>query len=302
MKLEYIKKAGIVVFASLCITIGVNWFLTPSHLVATGVTGFGQLSITVIHNLTGVELPIGLFVFVYNLPIIYLAWKKLGKSLVLWTIATVLALTVFGIFIPVMQVVHDEMLNAIIGGVLVGLGTACALAYGFTSGGVDVVSMVVSRTTGKSIGKAVMALNAILLVFTFFVYNVESVLLTVFSLFCMSVFIDYMYKNEKKVTMFIVSSKSDAIVAYFRKNLIRGMTIIPAQGGYTQEKKDLIMIVLTRVELFSLESLVYELDPDAFINVVATQTIFGRFANEQEQKLGLQTGVFPELARRKIDE
>ena len=183
----------------------------------------------------------------------------------------------------------------IFGGVLLGVGVAYSLKMGFTTGGMDILSLILSKTTGKTVGKYMFMLNGIIVMLSGFIFSWESALYTIISIFAMSYVVDMLHTSHQKVTALIITTKAESVGKNISKHVFRGMTLLPSVGGYSGVPGNMIMMVVTRYEIYDLEQAVLEADENAFINFVPTQSITGRFATDDEQRTFKTTGVFPEL-------
>ena len=145
-------------------------------------------------------------------------------------------------------------------------------------------------------------LNGIIVVIAGFLFNWESALYTIISIYAMTQVIDAIHTSHQKVTAMIVTVRPDLVTEAISQKMVRGMTLLPSVGGYSKKEGKMIMMVITRYEMYDLDQIVHEIDDDAFINILPTHSVFGRFANESEQKMYRSTGVFPEIkntARKK---
>ena len=103
------------------------------------------------------------------------------------------------------------------------------------------------------------------------------------------------HTSHQKLTVLIVTTKPDEVGKSISQRVFRGMTLLPSIGGYSGVESKTIMMVITRYELYDLEQAVLEADENAFVDMLATQSIIGRFATQDEQRTFTATGVFPEV-------
>ena len=143
-------------------------------------------------------------------------------------------------------------------------------------------------------------LNGIIVLLAGFVFNWESALYTIISIYCLSQVVDMIHTSHQKVTAMIVTTRPEAVALEVSQQIARGMTLLPSIGGYSGAEGRMIMMVITRYELYDLEQAVYSIDENAFVNILPTQSVLGRFANEDEQRIFHSTGTFPELQSYKV--
>ena len=148
-------------------------------------------------------------------------------------------------------------MNALVGGVLLGVGVGISLKMGFTTGGMDIISLVLSQTTGKTVGNYMLMLNGLIVVIAGFLFNWESALYTIISIYAMTQVIDAIHTSHQKVTAMIVTVKPDEVTAAIAQNMVRGMTLLPSIGGYSKKEGKTIMMVITRYEMYDLDQIVH---------------------------------------------
>lgn len=282
---ETIKKILVIIVSSFASAVSLNMFLTPANVFSTGINGVSQLLSSGIESTFHIKIDIGIFILLLNIPIAVLGWIKLGKNATIWSIINVICISIVTMFVPVHEISSNPLMNAIIGGVLVGIAVGFSLKYGFTTGGTDIISLVLAKTTGKSVGNLLFSLNLLIIVIAGFGFNWESALYTIISIYCMTQVIDAIHTSHQKITALIVTHNPEPVINAIQTKLVRGMTLIPAKGGYSRNEGQMIMIVITRYELYELEQVVYEQDQNAFINIMPTQTVLGKFWNEDEQRV-----------------
>ncbi|GCF95883.1 membrane protein [Enterococcus florum] len=288
-KMDYIKKDLFIKIAVIILTgmtgaVGLNFFLIPANVFSAGMTGIAQIIGAFFQQLVGISIDTGILIFLLNVPVFVLGFIKLGKSAMILSFANVIALSLFTTIVPVGEITDNVLMNAITGGVLLGLGGGFSLKYGFTTGGLDILSLLLSRTTGRTVGNYIMLMNGIIVVVAGFFFDWESALYTIITIFTMGTVVDMIHTSHQKMTAFITTQKSKELRDALYQSLVRGMTIIPARGGFSSKERDVLMVVLTRYELYALKQIVREVDPMAFTNIVATDSVIGRFLSEDEQK------------------
>lgn len=283
MRYQMITRFVIVIFTGIISAIAVNDFLVPGDVFAAGVTGVAQL-LEGLFSFLHIPMKTGILIFLINIPIMILGWVKLGKQNTIYSILTVFSVSFFTTIIPQTTITDNQLMNSLMGGVLLGMAVGLCLKFGFTTGGLDIVSLVLSKTTGKTVGSFMMLINMLIVIFAGIFYNLASALYTIICIFAMTQVIDLIHTSHQKLTAFITTSKSEEVKQSILKDLVRGFTLMPSVGGYSGQDTMTIMIVISRYELYDLEQAVYSVDENAFVNIVPTQTVLGRFYNEDEQQ------------------
>jgi uncharacterized membrane-anchored protein YitT (DUF2179 family) len=271
------KKLLVVIFGALLVAIGMNMFLIPADVYASGFAGLAQLVSKLVEDVAPFLSP-GIVLIILNAPIILVAWNKIGKSFTFFSFLSVGTLTLFMEIVPEKALFsNDILLNSVFGGVIMAVGVGLTLKYGASTGGLDVIAMIMSRINDKSVGTYFFLFNALIVVTTGAIFGWEKALYTLISLYVTTRVLDAIYTSHVKVTAFIITSKPDELREAIHDKLVRGITRMPAQGAYTNEQKEVLMIVVTRYELYDLQKLIQEVDPEAFTNIVETVGVLGLF-------------------------
>lgn len=282
--IEHAKKIFFIFFAAITSAVALNNFLIPSNIYAAGINGTSQLLSDVLSNNSGILIDTGVLILVFNIPIAILGWFKVGRNFTLYSFLTSILISMFTVILPINPLSTDPMMNALFGGIISGAGIGFALKYGFSTGGMDIISMVLAKTTGRSIGTLTFAMNLLIVSSAGFLYGWEYALYTLVSIYVMTKMIDTIHTSHQKVTAMIVTNEPDALVKVIHEKLIRGITIIPAKGAYSGMDRSILMVVITRYEMYELEQAVREADASAFVNFMETNKVLGEFWSSDRQK------------------
>ena len=266
-------KNVIIVIGSLIVAFAFNFFLVPYGILSSGISGIAIL--------VGLVTPFntGLLNLLFNLPLVVLGYFKLGKTITINTMICVVALSIFLYLLPVVQVTDNILLSTVFGGALGGIGVGLILKFAGTSGGLDIIAIMISRISNVSIGLLLTAMNGVIVLISGAVFNWDLALYTLLSIYLTGKMIDTIFTNHVKLTMQIVTTKGDLISDDLLHSIYRGITITEGFGGYTQEKKQIIMMVVTRYETLQIKKIVRKHDEHAFINIFETVEVDGNFAN-----------------------
>ncbi|CAM3174447.1 YitT family protein [Filibacter tadaridae] len=276
------KRIVVVIFGSLLLAISLNFFLISANVYSSGFAGAAQLASSVFKDYFGFQVSTGVLLLLFNIPVFILGWFKVGKGFTIYSIVSVIFATFFMAILPVISVSDDIILNAVFGGVISGVGVGISLKLGASTGGMDIVAMVLSRLQDKPIGMYFLVLNGVIIVLAGILYEPENALYTMLALYVTTAVIDMIHTRHEKVTAMIVTLKADELQKAIHDKMVRGITIIPAKGAYTKEDKNMMYLVITRYELYDLETIINEVDPNAFTNIVQTVGVFGFFRREGE--------------------
>ncbi len=273
------KKFVIVVIGALLNALSLNLFLIPANVYASGFTGVAQL-LSSIFAFTSIHISTGILLFVLNIPVTVLGWKKVGKSFTIYSFVSVATTTFFLEVIPIYPLSEDILLNAVFGGVIAALGIGFTLKWGASTGGLDIVAMVLSRMKDRPVGNYIFVLNSVIIVTAGLLFGWEKALYTLVTLYVSTRIIDAIHTRHEKLTAMIITKKGEELQKAIHSKLVRGITTLPAKGAFTKEDKEMLIMVITRYELYDLEHIIREVDPQAFTNIVETTGIFGFFRRE----------------------
>ncbi|WML57176.1 YitT family protein [Neobacillus sp. PS2-9] len=274
------KKIVIVIAGALLNALAMNLFLIPANVYSSGFTGIAQLLSKVLSDYTPIQLSMGILLLLLNIPVAILGWRKVGKSFTVYSFLSVLMSSFFLTIVPIKQVSQDILLNAVFGGVILAVGVGITLKWGASTGGVDIIAMVLSRMKDKPVGPYMFVLNGIIIVTAGFLFGWEKALYTLVTLYTSTRVIDAIHTRHAKLTAMIITKKADELKKAIHGSLVRGITMIPAKGAFSNETRDLLMIVITRYELYDLERIIKEIDPNAFTNIIQTTGVYGFFRRE----------------------
>ncbi|MFB5661363.1 YitT family protein [Alteribacillus sp. HJP-4] len=273
--MQEMQKIGVIIIGALIVAVGLNLFLVPANVFASGATGVAQILSSLLPLSTGVWL------FLLNIPIAVLGWIRVGKLFTFYSFLHVALTTFFLEIVPVQALSQDILLNGVFGGVITAVGAAIALKWGASAGGLDIVALVLAQQSDRPVGTYFFLLNALIVIAAGLLFDWESALYTLVTLYVGSRVIDAIHTRHVKLTAFIVTKKPDEVREAIHKNITRGITRMPARGGYDAANKEVLMIVITRYELYALEQVLKVVDDKAFTNIVNTAGIFGMFRRDK---------------------
>jgi uncharacterized membrane-anchored protein YitT (DUF2179 family) len=274
------KKIVVVIVGAFLNALAINLFLVPANVYSSGFTGIAQLLSKVLSEQTPLNISMGILLLVLNIPVAILGWFKVGRSFTVYSFLSVALSSLFLELIPITQVSKDILLNSVFGGVILAVGVGLTLKWGASTGGLDIIAMVLSRMKDKPIGSYIFTLNSIIIITAGFLYGWEKALYTIVSLYATTRVIDAIHTRHAKLTAMIITKKADELKTAIHSQLVRGITMVPAKGAFSNEPRDMLMIVITRYELYNLERIIQEIDPNAFTNILQTTGIYGFFRRE----------------------
>jgi uncharacterized membrane-anchored protein YitT (DUF2179 family) len=270
MKIIYLIIGGILYSLSYAL------FLIPHRIVPGGVTGIAM----VLHFL--ISSPVGIVGIILNIPLFIIAMRILGISFgiksVVTIICTYLAIDFFVYSIHITTPTDNEVLAALYGGVLLGLGLGLIFRGGASTGGTDIVGQVLNRYTNMSVGMWIMVIDFVVITLAgIATHSIELALLGYLALFLSSKVIDLVLEGmDYARAVFVISEKNEKIIEAIYDKMNRGVTILDGHSAYTQEKRPVVMCVITKRETQIFKSLVKNIDNDAFVILTDVFEVLGK--------------------------
>jgi len=295
------------VFEYLVIIIGiapmalmVNWVLLPHAFVGGGLTGICSAIYYVTGGLFpslfpeyGGAIPVWLTTFTFNTILLLIAGFTVGWKFCIRTMVGVAAITVWYRVIPILPepIIADPWVGAIIGGFVFGLSLGCVLAANGSSGGTDIVAMIVNHYRNISLGNIMLACDVLIIASAFFlplpasmqaegtnpVYlQIKRVLYGVAMTISYTVAVDWiMSRIHRSVHFLIYSSKYDQIATAINTTVNRGVTVLDGTGWYSQKPVKVISVLARKPESSLIFKLINEIDPEALVSIADVGGVFG---------------------------
>lgn len=261
----------ICVLGSALIAASFNLFLIPHQLLSGGISGISMI----VGYFTG--LHISLLYFVFNLPMLIWGLLTVGRKFIILSVISVILTSWFMHMIPVAKVSRDIIMSSVTGGVLIGLGSGLSMWAGGSTGGFDILGSILTRKRDFPLGTFLFGLNGlVILALGYFKNDWDLALYSMLSIYITGRMIDTIHIRHLKVTVFIVTRKKNLLLKKMQK-LQRGVTVINTEGSYTKDPQHMLMTVTTRYELYDLQGLIRQWDPQAFVNITETVNVMGLF-------------------------
>ncbi|MFP5107788.1 YitT family protein [Neobacillus sp. C211] len=256
---------------SLIVVVAFNLFLIPHEVLSSGLSGISMI--------LGMISPVntGVANFLLNFPLLIIGYKMLGKRFIVNSIFSVIMISIGLYLIPVHAIADDRILSSIFGGALTGLGVGIVFRCSGSTGGFDIIGMIVARKRDFPIGVLLSGMNAVVILISGFLFDWDSALYTLVSIFVTGKVVDAIYTDHAKLTLMIITDKGEEMRGHLLTNLYRGLTIMDGVGGYSNHQRNVMITVISRYELNEVKNLISEVDPSAFVNITETIEVMGLF-------------------------
>ena len=271
-----LKNFSLLTISTLIMAVGIYFFKFTNNFTFGGITGIAVL--------VAKFLPISAsdFSFVVNILLLIIGWIVLGKSFAektaYSTILLSISLSLLERIYPMSHPLTNEPLLELIFAILLpALGSAILFNIGASSGGTNVIAMILKKYTSVDIGKGLMISDLIFTLAGFLVFNVKTGLYSLFGLIMRSALIDNFIESFNRSKYFhVVTSNATCICDFIQNDLQRGATIVNATGAFTGDDKYIILTVLSPSQAVKLRNFIKEHDPKAFLLVSNTSEIIGK--------------------------
>ena len=269
--IDYIVIAiGAVIFS-----FGIVMFSAPNNIAPGGVSGIGTM-LNYLFN-----IPIGSVIIAVNIPLFIFSFKKFGEKFFYKSLfATFLTSTLIDVlpFVLEKHYVYSPLLASIFGGVSIGVGVGIIFLRGGTTGGADILAKLIKQKYPHlSLGTLVFIIDAVIVISTLLVYkSVEALLYSTILFFVTSRAVDaIIFGAARSKMLLIITSSPKDISKRIMEEIGHGVTLIPASGGYTDNKKTIILSVVRPNEVAEINKIVKEIDRGAFTVITESNEVLG---------------------------
>jgi uncharacterized membrane-anchored protein YitT (DUF2179 family) len=268
---KVILRTIAITIGAILMATGLEIFLVPNHVIDGGITG---ISIMLAH-IIGWKL--GIFIFILNLPFVYMGYKQLGKTFAFSTVYGIIVLSIFvSFFHPIPAFTDDILLATVFGGMILGMGVGIVIRNGGALDGTEILALVITKKVPFSVGQIIMFINIFILGAAGFVFSWDRAMYSLLAYVIASKAIDSVVAGlEESKSVWIISDEAEEIGNAINARLGRGVTYIKGQGAFTGDSKKVIFSIITRLEESKLTTIVEDIDPTAFLAIADISEVRG---------------------------
>lgn len=276
-----IRSYVLIAFGMLIYAIAALGFLVPHKIVGGGATGMS----TIIYYLSGKTIPVGVGYFIINIVLVGIALKVLGPK---FGIKTIFAIIVGSAFLSILQplipeaFVSDKFMSSIIAGMLTGIGIAMALSEGGSTGGTDIVAMIVTKYRNVSPGKMIMYSDCGIIACSLLInFNLEGLMYGYVMMGVVSFTVDFVLTGKKQsAQLFIFTEKYQQVAEKITEQFVHGVTVVDCTGWYTGQAKKMLIIVVRKNEAIEVLRIAKRVDSNVFMTMNTVMGVFGKGFDE----------------------
>ncbi|HPT83694.1 MAG TPA: YitT family protein [Limnochordia bacterium] len=277
---------GGVLLGVVITALGVSFFLIPAKIAAGGVSGLA----TVVYHLTG--FPAGVTMLLLNVPLFILSWRVLGSMFGARTLFGTVALSLFVDLFSrwaASPMTEDLVLAAIYGGVLSGVGLGIAFRCGGSTGGTDMAAQLLARFFPTSVGQALLFVDGAVILLAGAVFGLELAMYALIAVFISTKAIDLVQEGQNYAkACLIISDFPEEISQAIMHQLERGVTSLHGQGMYTRQGKDVLLVIVSRMEIAAIKRIVATVDRRAFVIIHDVHEVLGEGFRRLPESPGVQ--------------
>jgi uncharacterized membrane-anchored protein YitT (DUF2179 family) len=247
-------------------------FLVPNQMMDGGVVG-----IAIIVSVLA-KIPLWILVFAFNLPFLALSLKLIGRRFLFLALYAVASFSAWvAVFEPGGSIITDLFLATVFGGILLGVGVGLIIRNGACLDGTEIVSIILTSRIPFSVGELVMGFNVLIFSAAGLVFGLERALYSVAVYLIAYKAIDLVVEGlDESKAIFIVSDKSEEISKALFERLKAGITIFKGMGGYSKADRDIIYVIVRRLEISKIKSAVRGIDENAFLTIHNVHEVIGK--------------------------
>lgn len=262
------KSLLLILIGTSLAVLAMKGFMIPNRFMDGGITGISILLHEIFH------INISFLVIILNVLFVYLGYKRIGKTFAVQTTIAVLLLSVGLLFIYINPITHDKLLIAIFGGILMGTGVGLVIRGGGVIDGAEVIAVFTGRKTGFSNSEIIMLINTIIFIVAALQFGIETAMYSIITYFTATRATNYVVDGIEEFTaMNIISARQEEIKSFLVNDMGKGITVYKGERGYLpgsfeiRTDCEIIVTIVTRLEIKQIEDGILGIDPKAFIYV-----------------------------------
>lgn len=268
------------VFSAL---IALQGFMIPNHFLDGGVTGISILLEEVFH------IPFSASLIAFNLPFLYLGYKNIGKTFSANALLAILLLAFLMTFISFPQVTSDKVLIAVFGGFFIGLGIGLVIRGGGVIDGLEIIAHYTNRKIGFSTGEIILCFNSLLFIGAAFEFGIETAMYSILVYYTAMKTSDYVVDGFEEFTALTIISKDfETVKSVIVRDFGKAITVYKGERGYlpasfeVRQDCDIVMTIVTRIEIHRIKEVIKEIDPQAFFYVQRIKEVKGGLGKQNQ--------------------
>ncbi len=267
----------VVALASLLMALNINTFVHAGGLLPGGASGLTLLLQEIFLKFFNIKLPYTLINLLINAFPVYIGFRFIGKKFTFLSCWCIVLTSVLADILPSLPVTNDILLISIFGGLINGVAISMCLLKDATSGGTDFIAIYLSEKKGIDSFSVPLGINACILIAAGFLFGWDKALYSIIFQYVSTAMIRLIYRKYQKATLFIVTNKPKEVCDVISRESNHGATVLEGEGSYEHCERNVVYSVVSSEETSRIVRVIKEADPQAFVNVLKTERVVGRF-------------------------
>jgi len=276
-----IKRIFLVLSGAILIAFNINTFVHAGGLLPGGFTGLTLLIQEIFLRFGNIHVPFSVIFYALNLAPAIFCFKFIGKKFTFYSTLMVVVSGILTDFMPSMftsfLTTHDILLSAVFGGLLNAVAISMCLHADASSGGTDFIAIYISEKYRKDAWNYIFAVNFVILASAGILFGLDRALYSIIFQFATTMALKVLYRNYQQRTLLIITNKPDEIFKMIHEKTGHGATLIDCFGSFGKNTRTMLYSVVTASQVKNLIPLIKNIDSNAFINVLKTEQVNGRF-------------------------
>ncbi|MDR1857932.1 MAG: YitT family protein [Treponema sp.] len=282
--LQTVRRLAMVTVGAALMAFNINTFVHAGGLIPGGFTGLTLLIQELFSRCFGIHIPFSIVLYTLNAVPAAVCFRFIGKKFALYSVLMVILSGLMTDLMPKMFIetlhLHDILLSAVFGGILNAIAIVLCLYAGATSGGTDFIAIFLSEKYRKDAWNYIFAGNCVILVIAACLFPLERALYSIIFQFTATMALNSLYRAYQQKTLLIITTRPMEVYRIIREKTHHGVTSLAGIGLYNMEERQLLYSVVYSTEVAPVIKDIQVADPGAFINVIKTEQINGKFFRE----------------------
>ncbi len=277
------RKIIILCVASLLMAVNIKTFVRTADLFPGGAAGLTILIQRIGETYFQIMLPYTVINLLLNAIPVYIGFRFIGKKFTLYSCLMIVLTSIFTDMIPGYVITYDVLLLSVFGGIINGAVVSMCLLADATSGGTDFIAIFLSDKKDVDSFNVILGVNVVILSVAGLLFGWEKALYSIIFQYASTQILHMLYKRYQQATLFIVTNKAKQVCNAIYKVSMHGATVMESEGSYEGQERSMVYSVVSSAESKKVVEFVKRVDPDAFINVVRTEQLQGKFYHKPQE-------------------
>jgi Uncharacterized conserved protein len=273
----YVKRICLICCGALLMAVNIKTFVRAGNLFPGGFTGLALLIQRIADRYFSLKIPYSPVVILLNSVPVVISFKYIGKQFTLYSCLMIVMSSVLADVLPAIDITQDVLLAAVFGGLLSSFAVYLCLLAGATSGGTDFIAIFISEKYGRDAWNYILVFNAVVLCAAGIMFGWNRALYSILFQFTSTQFLNTVYKRYQKATLFVITNKAADVYKVIHDTTNHDATLFTGTGCYGNTGRDMLYSVVSGDDVRIVTKKIKETDPHAFVNIVHSQQILGKF-------------------------